>query len=320
MLQLTGSFYVRVLCLLVGVLALGADPVSAARPVKGATYADYFGFTAYLNVSKDGRSFNPRKSYVENGTSWECPGLDFHLGSRGRRVRISRSGHFRFTRRRGRFVLRVWGRFRTKNVVRINFRYRRHPRRRSRDCDDSGRHWLTPERIRPIAFRDCASHRAKTLLSAPTGRVFWESRWDDRDGWMTVAYACLFSVNRLVKLGQDDDDDEDVEAIRLVGPYVAYSRAYCPMGCNFDLTVIDLRDGRRVKRVGTGGITDLELKENGSVAWIEFASESEREVWAYDTTGRRQLDRGNIPRQSLTLEGSTLSWMKDGVTYTATLD
>jgi hypothetical protein len=197
-------------------------------------------------------------------------------------------------------------------------------------CDDSGRASLSPRRDAAPTFRSCRTHRAKTVLSAPTGRVFWEPRWDDSDGWTTVAFACLFSVNKRFKLGQDEDDDSDLGPFRLVGPYVAYHGAYCPMGCGFDLTVLDLRDGRRVREVpgaspgSIGRVKDLELHQNGSIAWIStappYSSERTPSVSSYDTFGRRRLDTSNIALDSLELSGSTLSWAMDGVAYSATLD
>ncbi len=310
----------------------GAEPASAARPVEGARYADagYYAFVADLRVSGSGRWLDPRRSSVKNFSDWRCPGLDFHLGSPRRPVRISRSGRFDYVRRHGSFVLRVSGRFMTKDTARIGFRYRRVPRRKSHSCDDSGRFSLSPRRVAVPSFRDCLGHSARTILSAPTGRVFWEPRWDDRDWWTTVAYACLFSANKRFRLGQDEDDDSDLGPFRLAGPYVAYHGAYCSMGCGFNLIVLDLRDGRRVREVPDassafiGRVTDLELNENGSIAWIAtappYSSERAPSVSAYDSLGQRRLDTGNIALQSLTLDGSTLSWEKDGVARSATLD
>jgi hypothetical protein len=66
----------------------------------------------------------------------------------------------------------------------------------------------------------------------------------------------------------------------------------------------------------------LELKDNGSIGWINLAppyTVAPPSVSAYDSLGRRLLDSGNIALESLTLSGSTLSWVKDGVPQSATL-
>jgi hypothetical protein len=94
--------------------------------------------------------------------------------------------------------------------------------------------------------------------------------------------------------------------------------------------VLDLRDGRLVlsapasMRGHGGAIDDLELKPNGSVAVIGFGDPYSPDpvhvVWAYDTLGWRVLDRGNISERSLRLSGSTLTWVKDGVVRSATLN
>ena len=69
-----------------------------------------------------------------------------------------------------------------------------------------------------------------------------------------------------------------------------------------------------------GSVTDLELKPNGSFAWIAELGKSVT-VSADDSAGTRRLDRGRgIARRSLALSGSALTWRKDGVTHSAVLD
>jgi hypothetical protein len=83
----------------------------------------------------------------------------------------------------------------------------------------------------------------------------------------------------------------------------------------------------------------LEPKANGSVAWTldrlavspnalpidngsgEPPAAPAWEVWAFDSHGQRVLDSGpNLELHSLELNGSTLTWIKDGTTRSATLD
>jgi hypothetical protein len=232
-------------------------------------------------------------------------------------------------RRRGRFVLTFSGRFRTRERATIRMRYRRVPRRRGHECDDSGRVVLAPQRVAPPEVSDCRTHEAKTLVLTPEGRIFWEDVWYGRDGWASVAYACLFSVNRAFELDQDDDDDSDLDTFRLVEPYVAYGQAECPMGCGFSLHVQDLRDGRerhlpRAEGQSIGRVTDIALRATGSVAWISRAAPYSEDlrpaVWADDGQVTRLLDRGNIDLESLELSGTTLTWTRDAAQQSATLD
>jgi hypothetical protein len=161
-------------------------------------------------------------------------------------------------------------------------------------------------RVRRFPFRDCRTHRAKTVLSAPTGRVFWQPAW--KDEWRTVAYACLFSANKRFRLaGWDEDDDSDLELFRLVGPYVAYMHDGCAETCTFGMwvRVHDLRTGAQTRHEANA--TDLELKENGSTAWIDhgdpYAPDPHPvDVWAADSLGVRRLDHGSISGRSLTLK------------------
>jgi hypothetical protein len=309
-------------------LTPAADQASAARPVEGARYADGdYALTVELAVSKRGGRLDPRRSELRNVS--DCAAPDFRLGTRDRPVHISRSGRFRYVGRNGRLVLRLAGRFVTKNRARVRFRYRRDPVRRARHCDDSGRLNLYPRRINANPLRDCRTHKAKTLVAGPSGRVFTQPGWDG-GSWIPVAYACLFGADKRVELGVDDDDDHDIGLVRLAGPYVGYEEIDCVgLGCGYGVLVRDLRTGAKVRDStdldhSFGPVTDLELKENASVAWIAraapYSPTMEPSVWAYDTAGPRQLATGAISLSSLELSGSTLTWVKDGAVSSAALD
>jgi hypothetical protein len=73
-----------------------------------------------------------------------------------------------------------------------------------------------------------------------------------------------------------------------------------------------------------GQVTDMVLRESGSVAWIarpaQYFGLREPAVWADDGQVSRLLDSGNIELESLELNGSTLTWVKDGASQSATLD
>jgi hypothetical protein len=80
----------------------------------------------------------------------------------------------------------------------------------------------------------------------------------------------------------------------------------------------------RIPQDTFGQITDLELRETGSVAWIarpaQYFGLREPAVRADDGQASRLLDTGNIALESLELNGSTLTWSKDGAQRSATLD
>lgn len=314
---------------LAAALFLVPADASAARPVERARYIDTnYAYTVDLRVSNSGRSVRVKTDFV-----YDCHQRQVSGASGRRPVPIDRSGRFQYVRRSGRLSISVSGRFHTRNRAIVTFRSRRQPRRRFHRCDGPFRDSVSPKRIRRIPFRDCRTHRAETVLSAPTGRVFWQPLWDDRDGWMTVAYACLFSVDRRFALGQDGDDDHDLGAFRLAGPYLGYEEVECVgLGCGHGVVVRDLRDGSVPRSAPTpnvsqeffGPVTDLELKDNASVAWIArpapYSNEVGPSVWASDSAGTRRLDTGDISLTSLELDGSTLTWDNDGVPRSATLE
>jgi hypothetical protein len=310
-----------------------AGPASASRGVRGGLYApgpDIYAPRAELRVSTGGRWFVPRRSRVEIEHS--CGDLDLAVGRPGHPVRIGVDGRFRF-RRPGPRAIRVWGRFVTRDRVKIRVRFRPLGDRLPLSCGASAWARLSLERVRRIPFRDCRAHPERAALDAAGGRVF-DDLYYGVDGWEEVAWACLFSDNRRVVLARRPyvTDDAGFGPFRLVGSYAAFQQFECfALACPEWWTVVDARDGRKVRElskdlpVGLDRIPDLELKENGSVAVIGrgYASPWNPvpwEVWAYDTQGPRRLDEGNIEPESLELVGSTLSWVKDGVTRSAVLD
>jgi hypothetical protein len=298
----------------------------AAAPVKGARYVGSGEeYSVKLKVSKSGRALVARGSRVG---AYECDGPDVHLGSRGRPVRVSPSGRFSFERSKGRKTVRVTGVFKAKNRARITVVYR-DTSSKSRFCRRARPEKVSLRRIVP--FRDCRTHPGRTVLEGPGSRVLLVEESDGYD----YAVACLYSVDRPVSLGLDIDGDPDVGLYRLAGPYVAYRESSCEgLGsCLSDVFVRDLRTGKKVFE-GTQGVpfdnvSDLALKETGAVAWIAQPEGgdgvsppgAETTLWASDRQGFRVLDSGEgIGLRSLELSGSTLTWVKDGVPSTATLD
>jgi hypothetical protein len=312
----------------VGAIALSADSAVAARPVKGALYADWYNspdVQLLLRVSRSGRQLDPGRS-VWQDTPDHCANFYLPLGTRQRPVRIKRDGTFRFVRRHGRSAFRVSGRFVTSDRAEAEVRYRFRPAHgRPRTCE---RRSLIPRRV-GIRFRDCRTHEAKPLLATPTGRVFQLLRRTYADlqlvgGWTPVAYACLYDANRLIKLGEDVENGDpggtiDLVLFRLVGPYVAYGTFGGAEFARSSVLVHDLRNGSRREHFAGGFIGNLVLKDNGSTAWTASDEGVQPTVWAWDSLGARRLDSGKIPDESLSLTGSTLTWTNNGVVRSATL-
>jgi hypothetical protein len=69
-----------------------------------------------------------------------------------------------------------------------------------------------------------------------------------------------------------------------------------------------------------GGVTDVELKPNGSLAWIQSRTGTST-VIKLDASGRQELDSApDVDPLSLALSGSRLYWMRGELPRTAMLD
>jgi len=83
------------------------------------------------------------------------------------------------------------------------------------------------------------------------------------------------------------------------------------------------RSGRFLRSVDAGNaylerVASLRVKENGSVGWI---MRNAGQVYAFDAAGRRLLDPGpGVQTDTLKLSGSTLTWIRNGVLPSATLN
>lgn len=175
----------------------------------------------------------------------------------------------------------------------------------------------------------CAHAAGRTLASDREARVF---RRSDHQGGFDLL-GCAFDDNRIVVLSQVDCVDQACTYfgnLRLAGRRTAYSLD--ETSSNSDHAVVEVRDlpsGRTLHRstfepavdLGyTGGTTGLVLKRNGSVAWIRATCRPEAPptscqyvVLRLDSRGRSRLDAGpDVVPNSLTLKGSTLSWLDGG--------
>ena len=324
-------------------LANGVAAASAAQPVKGSHFYGFEGgnsvdnfweTSAELQVSRSGRGFGRSRggSYVEMTFGSRCDRYDSRVRL-SPRVRIRRGGRFSLADGRGARRFRLRGRFLTAGYARVAYRAR--VSRRGRDCRTRGTVSLYRNGEPP--FSGCRTQRARTVLRTGGARVFRQfRRVPNSTGFFPHVYACVLDNGRRFALGRDYDD-ERIEVPRLVDPFVAFASVECGgVGCSGGIVVLDLRNGAR-RPVGSvhsppGGfpttIPDLEVKDNGSIAWIvrtyrepRNASSEVREVWVLDTRGKRMLDSGlGIALDSLRLSGSTVSWVKDGAARTAPID
>jgi hypothetical protein len=179
----------------------------------------------------------------------------------------------------------------------------------------------------------CSLEGSKTIAAGLHGRVFARRPVD-----YARVYGCLYARNRRVPLGRYREcfDSEAVSLPRLAGRFAGFALDFCHRAPTATSTVVvkNLRSGRTKFRLpgftGTPpgvpalyGVTDLELKPNGSVAWIVENRQGERqvEVRKADAEGRGAvLDSGTgIDTRSLALSESRLYWLKDGRAQSALL-
>src|SRR3954447_2095982 len=174
----------------------------------------------------------------------------------------------------------------------------------------------------------CASAGSTTVYKSSAGRIF------KKRGHY---YSCSYREGKKFRLAESGFTGEDrYGPFRIVNRFAAY--AYRPSCGACESTgayvlVQDLRTGRHRTVVGsTGGgaieppdgvhqrITDLELKANGSVAWIVVQMDDRTspattriQVRSRDASGGHRLDESpQIERYSLRLNASTLSWHRRG--------
>jgi len=185
----------------------------------------------------------------------------------------------------------------------------------------------------------CTPPGTRTLEASPRARVFTRGRES-----FSPVFACHYRTGRRIRLGtQDCFDSRGVELPRLAGRFVAYALVTCHRAPTSEavVRVRDLRSGRTIARADATtplpagsrplvSVTDLELKPNGSVAWIAQNSVASATGTTPERIEVRKLERrgrdvllasglGIVPA-SLALGGSTLYWTRDGAPFSAALD
>lgn len=165
----------------------------------------------------------------------------------------------------------------------------------------------------------CSARNSSTIRRTALARAFY------RGGF---AWACLLERNVPVRLGPANNDTfqfSGVGSVLLEGPFVGFddgSRGR--RRATARVQVIDLRDGSRIHDWADHqvGATRPLMTATGAVAWSAFNIDSpENQIRKSDADGERVvLDSGSgIDTQSLTLDGTTLSWRNNGEFRTAEL-
>jgi hypothetical protein len=180
-----------------------------------------------------------------------------------------------------------------------------------------------------VDTRRCASSGSTTVYKSSEGRFF------KKRGHY---YSCSYREGKKFRLAESGFSGED-----RYGPFRIHSRygayAYRPScgACESTGAYVlaqDMRTGHHLRFASAMGgrpvepadgihrrVTDLELKRNGSVAWIveqtdlrTTPAQKRIQVRSRDTTGAHRLDEGPLVElRSLTLSSSTLRWRNNGV-------
>jgi hypothetical protein len=178
---------------------------------------------------------------------------------------------------------------------------------------------------------DCRPSWGRVVRSSHQSTVLVSTHGYDKG----AHYGCLLARGAVVALF---DEDGLFPPIALAGPLIGYANDSCgPDECETLVSVTDLRDeGDGVNRgapAGVGGTSEvpaLVLKPNGALAWVSCSSldpafgaihsctagsRKRKRVYAMDsrTFRPRLMDVSRrISPQSLTLQGSRLTWRRGG--------
>jgi hypothetical protein len=179
----------------------------------------------------------------------------------------------------------------------------------------------------------CSERHSKTLLASDQARVYRVAGLNSDELPTTFIRGCRYSKNKAYTLSASSQTvGETVAQLRLSGRFVGYMVEGCIKAspCGVEVRVVDLSTGKRTVQASAfqaSGmplfeVTDLELKSNGSVAWIEKLAAGGYEVRKSDASGRNLLlDSGpDIDPSSLAASASIVYWTKAGVPRSAKLD
>ncbi len=184
------------------------------------------------------------------------------------------------------------------------------------------------------AASPCAKKESKTVTASERARIYTQ-KGTGKDRGERIHVGCWFSSERRTRLFTGEPGVEDASQFRVAGRFVAFATVSADPtgdGDSASIEVYDLKAGKLTARhvvpqdTNDVGVTDIELKSNGSFAWIENAASSNPvaakvRVKIRDRAGLRVLDEGvGIATRSLASSGSTLYWTHDGAPRSTNLD
>jgi hypothetical protein len=191
-----------------------------------------------------------------------------------------------------------------------------------------------------------ASHGCPTRSTAtveivkrtPEAVVFARApRQPSTGGPSKLSYGCQFRKGSTYRLNfvSDPGGFDLVRGFRLTGRFVAYENDIASAaGPDFPVVVVrDLVSGRVLRQLPASddadssyGAWDIEVKRNGSVAWIGAGTRADRpryEVHVADRAGERMVDAGEaIEPRSLELapDRTSIRWRRMGEARSAPID
>jgi hypothetical protein len=182
----------------------------------------------------------------------------------------------------------------------------------------------------------CTPPRTATLARSASGRIYAQTDADDRGGRTRNAYGCQFGERKRFFLTQHEPPDDYVAAAATGGSLGAVARYVCPLDCGGSVAVVDLATGQQVRRDDVAPmcnqpttqppeVASLVLAPSGSYAYIAGGYFDQppavNDVVKNVAGSNTLLDCGTgIAPRSLSLSGSTLSWLNSGEPRTAPLE
>ena len=174
----------------------------------------------------------------------------------------------------------------------------------------------------------CTPAHTTTLARSATGRIFAQRDAADLGGHTRNVYGCLFAEGKRFYLSQHEPPDDYVAAAATAGSLGAVAVYVCPADCGGAVEVVDLTTGQPARRDDVEPMCNqsrdqppevarLVLAASGSYAYVAGGYDDPptavKDVVKNVGGANTLLDCGtNIDSRSLSLTGTTLSWLNGG--------